>query len=87
MIPATIALIGIVRTQAHRRLTVIPHLTAEILLVRPTPMMEPVIVWVVETGTPRWSVMKRVTAPADSALTPSNEVTFVSLVPIVFTIS
>ena len=49
-------------------------------------MMEPVIVWVVETGTPRWSVIKRVTAPADSALTPSNEVTFVILVPIVFTI-
>lgn len=71
-----------VRTQAHNKLTVIPHLTAEILFVNPTPMIEPVMVCVVDTGIPKWSVMNKVIAPAVSALTPSNEVTFVILVPL-----
>lgn len=35
---------GIVKTQAHNKLTVTPHRTAETLLVTPTPIIEPVIV-------------------------------------------
>src|SRR6218665_115927 len=80
------ALIGIVRIQAQSKLTVIPHLTAETLLVNPTPMIAPVTVCVVETGILNCSVMKSVIAPAVSAATPSNGVTFVILVPIVLMI-
>jgi hypothetical protein len=39
-----IALTGIVRIQAHKRFIVTPHLTADNLLVAPTPIMEPAIV-------------------------------------------
>ena len=80
------ALTGMVRIQAQRRLMVTPHRTAESLLVAPTPMMEPAIVWVVLTGIPSFSLMNRVIAPAVSALTPSSGVTFVIRVPIVLTI-
>ena len=86
MIAANIAEIGMVKTQAHNKLTVIPHLTAETLLVSPTPMIDPVIVCVVLTGTLKCSVKYSVNAPAVSAATPSKEVTFVILDPIVFTI-
>lgn len=44
MTAARTADIGIVSTQAHNKLTVIPQRTAETLLVRPTPMIDPVIV-------------------------------------------
>lgn len=84
--PANKALTGMVSIHAQSRLTVTPQRTADTLLVTPTPMMEPVMVCVVETGIPKWSVKNKVRAPADSALTPSNEVTLVILVPIVFTI-
>ena len=86
MIAANIAEIGMVKTQAHNKLTVIPHRTAETLLVSPTPMIDPVIVCVVLTGTLKCSVKYNVNAPAVSAATPSKEVTFVILDPIVFTI-
>lgn len=36
--------IGMVKIQAQIKLTVTPHLTAETLLVNPTPIIEPVIV-------------------------------------------
>ena len=58
----------------------IPHFTAETLFVSPTPIIEPVMVCVVETGIPKCSVIPSVTAPADSALTPSKDVTFVIFV-------
>ena len=86
MMPAITALTGIVRIQAHNRLTVTPQRTAESLFVAPTPMIEPVIVCVVLTGIPSFSVMNNVMAPAVSALTPSSGVTLVILVPMVFTI-
>ena len=86
MIAANIAEIGMVKTQAHNKLTVIPQRTAETLLVSPTPMIEPVIVCVVLTGTLKCSVKYKVKAPAVSAATPSKEVTFVIFEPIVFTI-
>lgn len=80
------ALTGIVNIHAQSRFTVTPHLTAEILRVAPTPMIEPVMVWVVLTGILNDSVRNKVIAPAVSAATPSKGVTLVILVPIVFTI-
>src|SRR5690606_4677274 len=77
---------GMVNIHAQSKLIVTPHLTADIRLVTPTPMIEPVIVCVVETGTPKCSVTYNEIAPAVSAATPSNGVTFVILEPIVFTI-
>lgn len=47
---------GIVSTQAQSKLTVTPQRTAEIRLVNPTPIMDPVIVCVVLTGTLKCSV-------------------------------
>ena len=79
-------LIGIVIIHAQSRLTVTPHLTADSLLVAPTPIMEPVMVCVVLTGILKCSVMNKVMAPAVSAATPSKGVTLVMRVPIVFTI-
>ena len=63
-----------------------PQRTADNLLVAPTPIMEPAIVCVVLTGIPSFSLINKVMAPAVSALTPSSGVTFVILVPMVFTI-
>src|SRR5258708_2009901 len=83
---ASRALTGIVSIQAQSRLIVTPQRTADNLLVAPTPMIEPVIVWVVLTGMPNLSDRNKVRAPAVSALTPSSGVTFVILVPMVFTI-
>src|ERR1700753_2727626 len=75
-----------VRIQAQSRLMVTPHLTADNRRVAPTPMIEPVMVWVVLTGIPSFSERKRVSAPAVSALTPSSGVTLVIRVPMVLTI-
>src|SRR5690606_12964969 len=83
---ATKALIGIVNIQAHNRLMVTPHLTADKRLVAPTPMIEPVIVCVVLTGILSISVTNSVIAPAVSAATPSNGVTLVIRLPIVLMI-
>ena len=65
---------------------VTPQRTALKRLVAPTPMMDPVMVCVVETGIPKLDTVNKVKAPAVSAQTPSNGVTLVIFVPIVFTI-
>jgi len=74
---ASNALTGMVNIHAHNKLTVTPHLTALKRLVAPTPIIEPVIVCVVETGIPICSVKNKVVAPAVSAHTPSSGVTLV----------
>lgn len=71
---------------AHTRLMVTPQRTADNRLVKPTPIIEPVNVWVVETGMPKFWVKLNVSAAAVSALTPSRGVILVILVPIVLTI-
>jgi len=43
---------GMVSTHAQTILSATPHRTADNLRVAPTPMIAPVIVWVVETGMP-----------------------------------
>ena len=83
---ASNALTGMVKIHAHKRFTVTPHLTADKRLVAPTPIIDPVIVCVVLTGIFSASVTNKVMAPAVSAATPSNGVTLVILVPMVFTI-
>jgi hypothetical protein len=47
-----IAVMGIVMTHAVTIRRTVPHWTAEDPRVAPTPIMAPVIAWVVETGTP-----------------------------------
>ena len=44
---------GIVSIHAQNIFVVTPHFTADILFVAPTPMIDPVIVWVVLTGIPK----------------------------------
>ena len=44
---------GKVTTHAIIMLPAMPHRTAESLRADPTPMIAPVIVWVVDTGTPK----------------------------------
>ena len=70
------ALTGMVKIQAVIKLLVTPQRTAESLLVAPTPIIAPVIVWVVLTGIFKNSVKYKVKAPAVSATTPSKGVTF-----------
>ena len=86
MSAASRALTGMVSIHAHNKLTVIPHRTAESRLVAPTPIIEPAMVCVVLTGIFNASVINKVRAPAVSAATPSNGVTFVIRVPIVLMI-
>jgi hypothetical protein len=54
--------------------------------VAPTPMIAPVIVWVVDTGIPAPVAQNSVMAPALSAQKPPKGCSFVILVPIVLTI-
>src|SRR5215217_9019354 len=83
---ANAPLTGIVKIQAQSRFTVTPHLTADNRLVAPTPIIEPVMVWVVLTGIFSASVTNKVIAPAVSAATPSKGVTLVIRVPMVLII-
>ena len=64
------ALMGIVRTQAQRMFPAIPQRTAVTRRVAPTPMMAPVIVWVVLTGIPKRVAPMRELAAAVSAQKP-----------------
>ncbi len=73
-------------THAQMMLIVSPHLTADKRFVKPTPIIEPVIVCVVETGMPKYWVKNNVNAPAVSALTPSSGVILVIREPMVLTI-
>jgi hypothetical protein len=60
-----------VKIQAQTILSVTPHRTAESRRVAPTPLMAPVMTWVVLTGTPAWVAKKMLTALAVSAQKPS----------------
>ena len=62
--------IGIVRTQAQTIWPATPHRTADSRRVEPTPMIAPVMVWVVLTGTPSAVAVKSEIAPAVSAAKP-----------------
>src|SRR6185437_14583104 len=77
---------GMVSIHAHTILRVTPHLTAENLLRAPTPIIAPVMVCVVLTGTPKKMVMYKAIEPDVSAQKPSNGLSLVIRCPIVLTI-
>ena len=54
-----------VNTHAHSKFVVTPHLTALKRLVAPTPIIEPVMVCVVETGIPICPVKNNVNINPD----------------------
>ena len=81
-----IAAIGIVRIQAHTIRPATPHRTDEMRCAAPTPLIEPVIVCVVETGIPKCEAMKIAAAPPVSAQKPPYGLRRVMRWPIVFTI-
>ena len=85
-IPALIkAEIGIVSIHAQKIFLVTPHLTAEAPFTAPTPIIEPVIVWVVLTGMPAAAVANSVTAAPDSAQKPPKGSSLVIFEPMVLT--
>src|SRR6185295_19740273 len=61
---------GMVSTQAQTMVPATPHFTADSRRVAPTPMMAPVMVWVVDTGIPSMVAMIKVMAPDVSAQNP-----------------
>ena len=74
-----------VRIQAQTMLLATPQRTAESRWVAPTPMIEPVMVWVVLTGMPPMAVPMSMIAPAVSAQKPPIGRSLVSFIPMVLT--
>ncbi len=74
-----------VMTHASTMFPATPQRTADARSAVPTPMIAPVIVCVVETGTPSSVAMKRVIAPPVSAEKPPTGRSFVIFCPMVFT--
>jgi hypothetical protein len=77
---------GMVRTQAHTMRPATPQRTADRRRVAPTPTMAPVMVWVVETGMPRYVARYREMAAAVSAEKPPIGLRAVMRWPSVLTI-
>ncbi len=77
---------GIVRIQAQTIRPATPHRTAENFRTDPVPTIAPVIVCVVETGTPRAVARKSEAAPLVSAQNPPGGASFVIRIPMVRTI-
>src|SRR4051812_1419831 len=83
--PATIAAAGIVKIQAQTMLPATPQRTAEAPRTLPTPTMAPVIVCVVDTGTPSVDARNSVSAPPNSAQKPPTGLSLVMRWPMVLT--
>ena len=66
-----------VKTQAQTMLPATPQRTAEALRTDPTPTMAPVMVWVVDTGTPIAVARNSVIAPPVSAQKPPTGLSLV----------
>ena len=75
-----------VNTQAQTIPPATPQRTALSRFIDPTPMIDPVIVCVVLTGTPSIEEINKVTAAPDSAQKPSTGFSLAIFCPIVFTI-
>src|SRR5580765_7593179 len=84
-IAATNADAGIVKIQAQTILPATPQRTADILREAPTPTMAPVMVCVVETGTPIAVARNSVAAPPVSAQKPPTGLSLVIFCPMVLT--
>ena len=76
---------GIVKSHAQIIFPATPQRTAESLLVAPTPIIAPVMVWVVLTGIPAKDAPIIEQAAAVSALKPPIGQSLVIFVPIVLT--
>src|SRR5437879_4544964 len=83
--PAMNAVHGMVRIHAQTMVPAMPHRTADTECVDPTPTMEPVMVWVVDTGMPSEVARNRVIEPESSAQKPSTGRILVMRWPIVLT--
>ena len=77
---------GMVRIHASAIVLAIPHFTALVPMVVPTPMIDVQIICVVLTGIPTAEAPRIVAAPAVSAANPCTGRSFVILDPIVLTI-
>src|SRR3989338_237922 len=77
---------GMVKIHAHTIRVATVHLTDPKPRVTPTPTIPPVIVCVVDTGTPRAVAPKRVAAAAASAQKPPAGLSSVIFIPIVLMI-
>ena len=75
---------GIVRIHAQTMRPATPQRTADRRRIDPTPMIAPVIVWVVLTGTPRCVAVNSEIAPAVSAAKPPTGCSLVIFDPIVW---
>src|SRR5205814_386858 len=53
-----------VKIQAHTMLPATPQRTADIFCAEPTPTMAPVMVWVVDTGTPKGLASSMIKEPS-----------------------
>src|SRR5246127_1947645 len=84
-IAATKAEAGMVSNHAHTILPATPQRTADIFCEAPTPTMAPVMVWVVETGTPKWLGISKGSAPPLSAQKPPTGLSLVIFWPMVLT--
>src|SRR5215218_5420667 len=76
---------GIVKIQAQTILPATPQRTADIFLDAPTPTMAPVMVCVVDTGTPSAVARNKVIAPPVSAQKPPTGLSLVIFWPMVLT--
>ena len=85
LVGAGVTKAGSVTTQATTMLPATPQRTAEARRAAPTPMIAPVMVCVVDTGTPSPVAMNSVIAPPVSAQKPCMGVSRVILLPIVWT--
>ena len=75
-----------VSTQAHTTFRATPQRTADSRRMLPTPMIAPVMVWVVLTGMPKLAEPRSAMAPAVSAQKPPIGWRAVRRIPIVRTI-
>src|SRR5207247_8986948 len=76
---------GMVRIQAQIMLPARPQRTADTECVDPTPTMEPVVVWVVDTGMPSEGARNSVIEPESAAQTPPTGRLLVTRWPVVLT--
>src|SRR5450830_1055687 len=76
---------GMVSTHAQTMLPAMPQRTAETFCTEPTPTIAPVMVWVVDTGTPKPVAMNSVAAPLAEAQNPLTGFNLVMRMPMVLT--
>ena len=74
-----------VKIHAQTMLPAKPQRTDDAFMVEPAPKIAPVMVWVVETGTPIAVAVNKVIAPPVSAQKPLTGLSLANYCPMVFT--